>query len=60
MSGQQQPTTSAEGNAFWMQPPPNLGADGQPIWVDVRFVLMKVGAVDTAAPAPPLHEYNKR
>jgi hypothetical protein len=36
-------------NAFWMQPPPNPDAAGEPIWVDLRLVLNKVGAVDTVA-----------
>jgi hypothetical protein len=32
-----------------MQPPPNPAAVGEPIWVDLRLSLLKVGAVDTVA-----------
>jgi hypothetical protein len=45
----QLPLRDAADNAYWMQPPPNPVADGQPIWVDCRFNLWKVGAVDTVA-----------
>jgi hypothetical protein len=50
MSGsEQQPPHDAEDGAFWMKPPPNPAADGEPIWVDIRLNLMKVSAVDTVA-----------
>ena len=47
--GRPAPAHNAEDGAFWMQPPTNPTSDGQPFWVDFRFGLSKVSAVDTVA-----------
>jgi hypothetical protein len=38
---------AADDADHWQQSPP--GVDGAPIWVDLRFNLAKVNAVDTVA-----------
>lgn len=43
-----QPPPPADDDEYWSKPPPP-GEDGQPPWVDVRFEVMKVAAVDTVS-----------